>query len=144
MRMLLLLLALFALTLAGCGAQDSAESEPAPQAAEKAAPAEPASSEQHHPSLSEAEAADAERLIASYEGGAAVEAVECQMAKLYLDVGEAEAQRVVDGFELYEGPSVEELQAQGMDYPEAMEKVTADMEKGPTLPEYLAEKGYTC
>lgn len=87
---------------------------------------------------------EAEAVIQNYESGAPVEKVYCQLAKAQLDLGEEEAQKLLDEYELMgDGPSVQELQEQGMDAKEAMDEVRGRMNTQ-TLPEYLAEKGYDC
>ncbi len=147
MRILAFLAALLAVLLAGCGASteragEGEAREAAPETAREAP--EPTANEQNHPFRQDAEEAYARQVIAAYENGGNATQVECQLAKLQLDVGPEEAQKVVDGFATYEGPTVKELQAQGVPVDEAMDRVIEAQAEGPTLPEYLADKGYAC
>ncbi len=138
---------LLAVFFVGCGAQapaerveeaaekSKAEEAPAPPepTAEEAASPEPSSNEQSPPSQADAEdanAAYARQVITAYKNGGNATQVECQLAKLQLDVGPEEAQKVVDDFT---NGLVADIEREG-----------AVPEEGPTLPEYLAEKGYTC
>jgi hypothetical protein len=110
---------------------------------------DPSETPSHEPSqayVEEAQRKEAQRIVEGYEGGMSnIAPVECQLAKLQLDVGETEAQRVVEGWDpMGDTPTVRELQAQGMDPQEAMRQVREAQADQPTLPEYLAERGYAC
>ena len=69
-------------------------------------------------------------MITAYENGGNATLVECQLAKLQLDVGSAEAERVGNGVT---DSLVADIEEAG--------KVPTNAQ---TLPEYLAERGYTC
>jgi hypothetical protein len=63
----------------------------------------------------------ARNTIAAYEAGGQVDGVTCQIAKAQLDLGEEGAANLLNGWDsVGDGPSVRELQAQGMDPQEAM------------------------
>lgn len=95
----------------------------------------------------EADRKESERIVKAYESGMSnVEPVECQLAKAQLDLGSQETERLLDEWmaPAMEGPSVQELQEQGVEPKEAMQQVSERMKSKGTLPEYLADKGYTC
>jgi hypothetical protein len=89
---------------------------------------------------------EAEDVIRDYDSGAPVEEVYCQLAKAELDLGEGGANKLMDEWSADHTPaqSVQELQEQGMDAQEAMRQVQGEIDSGPTLPEFLDEKGYDC
>lgn len=63
----------------------------------------------------------ARNTITVYEAGGQVDEVTCQIAKAQLDLGEEGAANLLNGWDsVGDGPSVRELQAQGMDPQEAM------------------------
>lgn len=70
----------------------------------------------------------ATNVVAAHEAGGSVDDVQCQIAKVQLDLGEEEAARLLSGWD-----------PQWIGTPG-----TPDAYISPTLPEFLAERGYDC
>ena len=86
-------------------------------------------------------------LIKGYESGISnIKQFYCQQAKAVLDLGPDGADSLVEEWsnDFVEGPTVRELQELGVPADEAMRQVSEGMQSKPTLPEYLAQQGYTC
>lgn len=75
------------------------------------------------------------------------EPVVCQLEKARADLGEEDATRLIEEWNSESLPSEQrrqELEAQGLTSQEVSDQLNQELQSAPTLPEFLAERGYTC